>query len=928
MLGSFFRRALAVWLPGLFLFFSACDVPTTGPDFSFSTSVRAPLIFNKTFVLMGPSETGYEALIDTTDATFDALFTINEADRTIFIIQDLNDFEIGNLDDVIPGFDMTPVDVAVSIGELAQQSFSTSFEAQLDVFTLDPNDAPLPPELFSELPVLPDPNGGETNVTIPNFLVPPTVDLVTLNDLSLSAVRFTDETEGFNAFTLELINDLATETLTSATNPANPASITLLQNGVEIGTGSFGFVAPGARATSRISVAGQEFTVDDLTYRLDVGTASGVTPLLTNPGAVRVKTTLEPLRYGETVVSQIPVQSAIDVSQDNLTLNADDVAFSGMVTRTGEATITVTNTLPITIRLESIEITNADPVDTFPVGSTVLSLGGPEIAPGASANFPADLSNVGIASRVSISARASSEGTSQTVTLKADQGLAFSFDGSVEIDRLMFTPGAETFTTGGTFDLDVDDVRFTSDADYVTLKGGALEITDLINGLDLSLERVDVSLPDFRLPPYGAGDSLVIGFQGSFDDPQAFKYRKIDRNEGPRNVSVDLTDVRIFPRDNRLTYHITATSEAAASTRTIAASDEISASIRVRDAEIGTVSAFIEPFATAVTDDANGDDMLDVLDDAEAALTSLDNLDDLAGQDLDGLSFSGSEFTFNIRTNITTDMDLYAALVGVTSDGRTVYLSGKAENAVSPADTMAAGFTAGGAPVRPEDLIRLSIEGAPVPGKTVTRTVVLNASNSNVDAFISELPQEVRYVGKALVQAGGGHAVLAEPFELSASIGASIPVNIGGDFTFRDDIDADLSDLSDLTDPTKDVLVEGATLRLSYENGIPLGLDARLEVLNDLGDVEIVFPTEGNPALRLEPAKTDANGTAAEMRPGMIEIPVSEDELRKLGLGRQIRLVLGFETDAAGPSARLRTDDTVMLSLQGDFRFEVNVGGN
>ncbi len=928
MLGSFPRRALSVGLSSLFVLVSACDVPTTGPDFSFSTSVRAPLIFNKTFVLMGPSETGHEALIDTTDATFDALFTVNEADRTIFIIQDLNDFEIGNLDDVIPGFDMAPVDVAVSIGELARQSFSTSFETQLDVFTLDPNDAPLPPELFTELPVLPDPSGGETNVTIPNFLVPPKVDLVTLSDLSLSAVRFTDETEGFNAFTLELINDLATETLTSATNPANPASITLLQNGVEIGNGSFGFVAPGTRATARISVAGQQFTIDDLTYRLDVGTASGVTPLLTSPGAVRVKTTLEPLRYGETVVSQIPVQSAIDVSRDELSLNADDIVFSGMVTREGQATITVTNTLPITIRLDALEITNVDAVEGFPAGSTVLSIGGPEIPPGASVDFPADLSNVGIAARVSISARASSDGTNETVTLNADQGLAFSFDGLVEIDRLTFTPGAETFNTSGTLDLNVDDVRFTSDADYVTLKSGALEITDLINGLDLSLERVDISLPDFRLPPYGVGDSLVICFQGSFDNPQAFKYRKIDRNEGPRDISVDLSDVRIYPRDNRLTYHIHATSEAATSTRTITASDEISASIQVRDAEIGTVSAFIEPFATAVTDDANGDGRLDVLDDAEAALTSLENLDDLANQDLDGLRFSGSEFTFNIQTNITTDMDLYAVLIGVTADGQTVYLSGKGPNAVSAADTMATGFTAGGAPVRPEDMIRLSIEGAPVPGKTVTRTVVLNASNSNVDAFISELPQEVRYVGKALVQAGGGHAVLAEPFELSASIGASIPLNIGGDFTFSDEIDANLTDLSDLTDPSKDVVVEGATLRLSYENGIPLGLDARLEVLNDLGEVEVTFPTDGNPALRLEPAKTDANGTAAEMRPGMIEIPVSEDELRKLSRGRQIRLVLGFETDAAGPSARLRTDDTVTLSLQGDFRFEVNVGGN
>ena len=917
--------------PGFIVFFlllSACDVPTTGPDFSFSPSVRTPVISEKTFVLMGPSETGHEALIDTTDSAFDSLFTIDETDQTIYIIQDLDNFEIGTLDEVMPGFDMSPVDVAVSIGDLAEQSFSTSFDTELGVFTLDPNDPALPPELFSELSVIPDPNGGETNVTIPNFLVPPMVDLVTLNNVSLSSVRLTDETEGFNTFTLELINDLATETITAASNPANPPSITLLQDGVEIGTGAFGFVAPGARATTRISVAGQEFTVDDLTYRLDVGTASGVTPLLTNPGAVRVKTNLEPLRYEETVVSNIPPQFDMDASRDDLTLDVDDIAFDGMVTSDGEATITVTNTLPIAIRLDALEVTNEEAVESFPAGSTILSLSGPEIAPFGSTTFTAELGNVGIGTRVSIAARGSSDGTGDTVTLRADQGLAFTFDGLVSIDRLHFVPDAETFATEGAIDLDVDDVAFTSDDDYVTLKSGTLEISDLVNGLDLSLDHVDISLADFRLPPYGPSDSLVIRFEGSFDNPEAFKYRKINRNEGPRSVSVDLSDVRIFPTDNRITYHIDATSETASSTRTLSATDEISASIGVSNAEIETVSAFIEPFSTDVTDDANGDGHLDVLDDAEAALTSLDGLDDLAQQDIDGLLFTGSEFTFNIHTNITTDLDLYAVLVGVTSDGEHVYLSGKGANAVSAADTMAAGFTAGGVPVRPEDMIRLSIEGAPVAGQTITRTVVLDGSNSNVDVFISELPQEVRYVGKALVQADGGQAVLVEPFELSASLGASIPVHIGGDFTFRDDLEADLSDLSDLTDPAKDVLVEGGTLRLMFENGIPLGLDARLDVLDALGEVTVSFPTEGNPALRLEPAPTDENGTAAGMRSGMIEISVSEDELRALSRGQTIRLVLGFETDPSAPSARLRTDDMVKLRLQGDFRFEVKVGGN
>jgi len=927
MSGIFTRRKSPLSILCLFVLVSACDLPSSSPDFSFSTTGRAPIIFDKSYEFMGPGISGKEALIDTTGSAFNKLFSVDNSDRTIFIVQNLSDFNIGNLDDIIPSVNVNPIDVSVSIGGLADQTFSSSIAKKIDVFTLDPNDPGIPPLLFSELPVIPNPSGGTTDLTIPNFIVPPKVNLVSVNDPNVEAVRFTNETQAFNAFTVDLINDLTTETLTAASNVAQAPSITLLQNGVAVGTDSFGFVAPGTRASARISLAGKRVTKDDLTYRLDVGTASGVFPILSNPGIVRIKTTLDPLRYNETEVSSMPPQSNIDASSPEAILANNEVTFSGMIASSGQATINIDNSLPIPITMDQVDVQILDPVENFPVGSTIFSLSGQIVPASSSLEISINLGEVGISPRVSVTARASSTGSSGPVTLRADQGVAISLDGNVAIKKLLFEPSAQTFSKTGILNLDVNDVHFNTSADYVELESGSLEITDLINGLDLALDQVDVSLPGFRLAPYSPADTLVIRFAGTADNPSAHNFSKIERSSGPRNVTVDLSDVRVYPRGNQLTYHILARSESATSTRSISAFDRISASIRVNNAQIKSVSAILDPTSVAVTQDSDGDGRLDIFNDAEANVTSLDDLKDLSDQNIDGLTFSGSEFSFNVRTNISADMDLYAVLAGTKADGQQVFLTGRDEYAVAPSDSLVSSFLVGGAPADAGQMIHFILQGTPDPGQTITRTIVLNASNSTVDEFVSSLPQDIRYVGKAIVQPNGGQVTLSKPFELSASIGASIPLAIDGDFSFQKDVDADLTDLSDLTDPNKDVTVKGGTLRLTYENGIPLGLNARLEVLDNLGEVAVTFPGAGDADLLLDAAQTDAIGTASAARSGMVELALDESEVRQLSRGKQIRLVLGFQTDQ-NKTARMRADDTLNLSLLGDFSFDVKVGGN
>ncbi|MEZ4699707.1 MAG: hypothetical protein R2834_05215 [Rhodothermales bacterium] len=902
------------------LLFCQCDIPTEGPDFEVSTSVRAPLLLEKTFVLLGPDEDGHSPLIDTTAAEFDTLFSVNPSNNVLLIEQELDDFEIGDLNDLVGAIELDPISVDVGIGSLESQTFDTApFGSPIGLFVT--------PEIdLGSAPV----NSGVSSYPIGSVLVPPSVELISLSDVTVEAVALSSNTSGVNQFTFTLTNGLATATLTDGSGGAPVLVLERPDGGstLEIARVAFpGTIAAGASRTATMSVASALLTSDTV-YRLVIGTNQGSGAIDANPTGVQIATVVAPLEYADTHVSGISAQANIDASGDAISLNSDDADFSGILAAGGDLVITLENSLPIAVTLTDLTVRNLGPVGNLAAPSTMLQLS--DLPPGTDVNIPADgtltltfpLAGASIANLIDVVVKASSPGIGSSAILSDTDGLFTTVTGVVAVDQLYFTPDSEVFTSNGIIDIDVDDVSFDTGEDYVELQSGTLMIAELANEMDLDFARLAFSLPGFRVAPYTPADSLVITFEGPSENPNGRRYTGLKRGTTRTNIDVDLTGVRIYPSDNQTVYHVYGVSDSGLPSA-LNIADRIRASIAPEGLEIATVNALMDPISVAMSDDVDGDDKLDLYNNAEANVMDLGSLDSVRDLAIEGLQLNGTELTFSIDTNIGADIIFYAAMVGIKDDGTEVYLQGRNDLAVSASDTMAAQFLVNGSPIAASNLIAFPIPGTPDASETVTRTVRINSENSNLDAFLSSLPKEMRYVGKGIVKGMNGQRVqLQKPFVLNAGLNAGIPVSLAGDATYADVFEIDLSDLDELTDPDNDVQINGASLIITYENGIPLGIEASLEVL-DGSDLSLTtLPELDAEAWSLVAAKSDNTGFATDATAGTLEFTITEEQLRTMSAGRKARLRLTLRTNEGQP-ATLRASDTLKFSVQG--RFDLNV---
>lgn len=894
-----------------------CDLPTRTPDFTLRNTLRAPLLFDKTFVFLGPSATGHEALLDTTDTVFDSLFDVQATDRAVFLVQNLSDFQFQPLEETLPAVSLPPISASVPLGTLETQHFSARYSRTLGVYE----------SAEQVLPVLPI---GETEgvfeapVEASLLLPAPDYDLVNLGGSHVIGVRLTNENGTVNAVRLVLNNGLS-QTLTDGTfSSANPPQVVLEDQGLELARAGFDRApAAGQTATATLNLADVALS-ENMRLRLDLGTTAGLAPLQANPFAVTLQATILPLRYADVAVNSIPAQSRIEAVSGELDLR-EETDFTGLVTASGQATLQITNTLPAPIQITNLELRNLEAVGSFPADHVFVRTSGQTIPAFSTTDIVLRLGVEGIAPRITATLTASSEGVAGTTNLSASGGLSLNLDGEVAISQMSFRPNAEPFNSSGSFEVDSDEATFTRSDDYVELAEGLLDISDLVNEMDLTMASVVFSVPDVLLPPYRPQDSLVVRLEGTTDNPATRTFRQLAGNTEatPRHITVSLANARLQPGDDRVDYHIQAISETSSTPRVVFGTDRIRGTVALQNLRLRAVLATLDPFSSNITDDANGDGRLELRGRTEAEITRIDALQQLGEQNIEGLQLRGSELVLNITTNIAAEVVLYAAILGTDARGRTVFLSGHGPNAVAPGDTVAAHLVQNGTPIPPNQLLRVSLTGAATPDQTITRAVVLNASNSNVDAFLSTLPVEIRFVGKALLP--GGRTGLQDPVQVAATLGLKVPLSISGPFTLTETVEANLTDLDRLTDADRDARLEGATLRLTYENRLPLGLDARFEVLDAAGQPLLVLPGTGDPGLALNPAPTDANGFSTSAQAGMAEAVLDEPELRLLGQGRQLRLVLTFRPPT-GSTMHLRADDTITFQLQVVLQTILDVG--
>jgi hypothetical protein len=599
--------------------------------------------------------------------------------------------------------------------------------------------------------------------------------------------------------------------------------------------------------------------------------------------------------------------------------------FAGVEVKNGALDVTIRNNLSFDIAIDTLEVENAAgalgplPSDFPRLGISTTSF--PEIGAGTAEGRTFDLSGAGVARRVDATLKGHAATSKRTVTLRAAEGIRTSGRSTVTLSTMYFWPQGERVTSSGAFAFEPDRIDFTQPGDYVELAAGRIQLRDLDSELGVSFESLTLSYPDLRRPDvngdgrrYAPGDSLEIRFVADHEgDPFAFP--RLEAGTPPRTNEASISDLRLLPTGNQVEYHLSGKMETVPDTtepylRTIQLENEVRSNVDIGQLDVRAVKGRVHSFSANVTEDANGDGRLDVGRDAEAQTASFEGLGGIASQ-VDGLQLQGSTFTMSFETDVGADARFVAALQGEHDDGR-LFLSGDGPRAVDATDPARDAFLNDGAPVPAEELIQFDVEGAPSPDP-VTRTVTLNETNSNVDAFISRLPERVRLAGKTRIKAG--RVRLRRPVSFDAGLNARVPLSFTDRFSYRDTLDADLGDLSQITDPdTTDVAITAATLKIGYANAIPIGFDVALTIVDENGENAVSLPDE-DASLRLRPApKTDA-GTAASTREGQLAVELTEEEVRTLAEGRKARLSLTLDQQEQGPPVRVRADDELRLSL-------------
>lgn len=901
------RRALAGCL-GLLLCvsLSRCEMPTGAPDFSFESSLRVPLLLEKTFVLLGPQE-GAEALIDTTRHGVDTLFRV-ESDNVLALVaeEELEDFiQLNELSRTLAErATPAPVSVSAGVGNILEQELSASYSFDLQVLRIAPLalvDTTMP------VPVLP----LEASIPSP----PARLDLGTgFVDLEGGTeVMLSNASGGVNELHVTIYNGLNVPLSDSrASGPprlriryANTGA--LLQEVVLERT-----PLPGETASGMASLAGKRL-VPALIYELDLGTPGGAAQPI---GAIQLRvwtTTLE----ADRARAAIPAQT-VQVERRQVTI-AGESQMAGAVLASSELTLTLHNQLPVALQIESLQIQTREPVGPYPAGYATLRLDPVTVGPKATIAVPVQL---GVVSReVDVLATVSTPGSTTPVDITAADRLQMNLQGTVRLDALYFYPQGETFQAEGAISIASDEVVFEA-GDYVTLASGRLVLEDLLSTLEVSLDTLRLSFSDIRRPPYGPGDTLVIRFvRGAVDDPARYTFAGL-----PAGVAVTKTlplqDLRLYPAQNTLRYRIYGKLETATQARALKATDSIRATVRLERLDLKEARLQVNNLVADLNNDVNNDGRLDVALDAEARVSRIDELDEL-GKRVSGLQVQGTDLTLSLTTNIGGEATLYLAVLGRANDGSVRFLKGRGPYAVTPGDPIAAPLSYNGMPLNADQLIRLPFVGTDDPDRPVTRTYVLDATNSNVDEFLSLLPQELRVVGRIVA---AGRVQLRKPLAVTARVGLRIPLHIAADvIAVQDTVAVDLSTLELPTDPQDDVQVEEAQLILRYANGIPLAVATQIELL-DAYDQPIGVRIPAENALQVAAAPVDNQGFATTYREGEVSVVLNQEQLALLKQGRRARLILEVQTPAEQVAAvRIRATDALRLQLQGRFRYKVRV---
>jgi len=397
-------------------------------------------------------------------------------------------------------------------------------------------------------------------------------------------------------------------------------------------------------------------------------------------------------------------------------------------------------------------------------------------------------------------------------------------------------------------------------------------------------------------------------------------------------MNIDLSGYRIFAENNEVSYNIVAATENTqsgpnAGPVTISETDEITASVDISGLTIESAFGIVLAQTVLLGDNDvsndTGSEILDVFNDNEAEVTTIDGLDEFSDQ-IDGFKFTEPIININYTSNIKIETTIYAALVGVDADGNTVYLSGNAggPNEVTASDPIS-GLVANGQQLLPEQLVKFSIDNVS-DCQNNTCQISFNINTTNVDDFLNNLPSDIRFVGRAVVNESENEASISTPLEFNPGLNVDLPLafrtELGNPANYTDTTDVSL-DLGEDTDIT-----EGQIFFL-YTNDLPIGLNVFLSFQDSTNNELFTLPNPGNEYRLVASPVDDVTGFATGgQENNSFVATLTEDQLRLLKTADIVEFSINLRS-SENKAVRLRASDSFRISLGARIKIENKFGG-
>jgi hypothetical protein len=485
----------------------------------------------------------------------------------------------------------------------------------------------------------------------------------------------------------------------------------------------------------------------------------------------------------------------------------------------------------------------------------------------------------------------------------------------------------QAFKTESITKIDSSDFLFDDPSQFIELKSGEIAISPIQNSIDVTVESMVISFPGIRKPPFGEGDSLVIEYSGSTE---------ISRNGNAPARTIDLSGYRIFATNNQLTYNIDAKTEdtqagAGSEARTITENDKVSSSIAINNLTIKRATGIIKRQNVLLNDDEGSDEHLDLFNDNEAEITNIDGLTDISSQ-LKNIDFTNPTLSINYFSNISVPTTIYGAFIGTNGDGEQVFLKGvnSSKYTVQPSDSVT-GLYANGVKLRDDQLIKFSLEEITNEAGADGTPIEFNRTNTNVNDFLNNLPNEIRFVGKAVINQDEQEATILDNLIFDPKISIDIPLAFKTEqaATYTDTVEQDLGDVPSKDNGDTRSITEGI-ISIDYENGLPLSVDLSVVFMDSLHNEFESIPVAGEKINLMASEVDQTTRFATNKTSGTIRIALNEDQLRQLYKTRFLKIsaeLLTTDTsgNGEGNAVRLRTTDSITLTVRAELSIESDI---